>query len=83
MAPTPTTTLRLPVALRDEIARLADERECTLLEVVTDAVARLKREHWWAQVHEELETMTPAELAEYHADVETLDATTADGLRGR
>ena len=83
MAPTPTTTLRLPVALRDEIARLADERESTLLEVVTDAVAQLKRDQWWAQVHEELETMTPAELAEYQADVETLGATSSDGLRER
>ena len=83
MAPTPTTTLRLPVALRDEIARLADERESTLLDVVADAVAHLKRDKWWAQVHEELETMTSAELADYHADAETLDVTTADGLRER
>ncbi len=83
MAPTPTTTLRLPVALRDEIARLADERESTLLDVVADAVARLKRDQWWAQVHEELETITPAELGDYHADAERRDVTTADGLRER
>ena len=83
MAPTPTTTLRLPVALRDEIARLADERESTMLDVVAEAVARLTRDQWWAQVHQELETMTPAELAEYHADVEPLDATSSDGLRER
>lgn len=83
MAPTPTTTLRLPVALRDDIARLADERGSTLLDVVADAVDRLKRDQWWAQVHQELETMTPGELAEYHAEVEMLDTTTADGLRER
>ena len=50
---------------------------------VADAVAHLKRDQWWAQVHEELETMTSAELADYHADAETLDVTTADGLRER
>jgi hypothetical protein len=54
-----------------------------LLDVVADAVARLKRDQWWAQVHEELESVTPAELAEYHAEAETLDATTSDGLRER
>ncbi len=74
------TTLRLPVALRDEIARLADESGSTLLDVVADAVARLKRDQWWAQVHAELETMTAEELVEYHADIETLHAVTSDGL---
>lgn len=68
------------MALRNEIARLADERYPTLLDVVTDALARLKRDQWWAQVHAELETMTAEDLSEYHADVETLDAVTSDGL---
>jgi predicted DNA-binding protein len=44
MATAETTTLRVPVELRDEIARLAEERGSTMLEVVTDAVHSLTRD---------------------------------------
>ncbi|MBK6501688.1 MULTISPECIES: hypothetical protein [Candidatus Neomicrothrix] len=82
MAPTRTTTLRLPVVLRDEIARLAAQRDSTLLEVVTDAVRRMQRDQWWSGVHEALDAMNPEELAEYRAETDQLDGTASDGLRG-
>ena len=41
MAPTETTTLRVPVRLRDEIARLAEARGSTMLDIVTDNTQRV------------------------------------------
>ena len=81
MATLETTTLRVPVQLRDEIARLAEERGTTMLEVVTDAVHRLTRDQWWESVHEAIDTMTTEEIGAYRAEAERLDGTTADGLR--
>ena len=81
MAPTQTTTLRLPVTLRDEIASLAEQRDSTLLDVVTDAVRRLQRDQWWNGVHEVLEAMSPDDLADYQAETDRLDGTASDGMR--
>jgi hypothetical protein len=81
MATLETTTLRVPVQLRDEIARLAEERGTTMLEVVTDAVHRLTRDQWWESVHEAIDTMTTEEIGAYRAEAERLDGTAADGLR--
>lgn len=76
----PTTTLRVPVDLRDEIARLAEERGTSMLEVVTDAIHRLTRDEWWAGVHDALDQMTPDEVAGYRSESEQLDGAAADGL---
>ncbi len=81
MAPHETTTLRVPTELRDEIARIANQRGTTMLEVVTDAIHRLSREQWWDTVHVAIEAMTDDEKAAYHAEVEALDGTAGDGLR--
>jgi arylsulfatase A-like enzyme len=81
MAPAETTTLRVPVELRDEIARLAEKRGTTMLDVVTDAIHRLTRDQWWDTVHDMLDEMTPEEAAEYQAGTRQLDAAAADGLR--
>ena len=82
MAPTETTTLRVPTDLRDEIARLAEARGTTMLEVVTDAIHRLTREQWWGTVHDALDAMTADEVDAYRAEAATLDGTAADGLGG-
>jgi hypothetical protein len=71
----------VPVQLRDEIARLADARGSTMLEVVTDAVHRLTRDQWWASVHEAIDSMTTEEVGAYRAEADQLDRTAADGLR--
>lgn len=80
MATTETTTIRLPVVLRDEIARLADARGGTMVDVVTDAVRNLERDQWWDSVHEALEAMTPDEQAAYRAETERLEGAGTDGL---
>lgn len=75
-----TTTLRVPSELRDEIARLAEQRGTTMLEVVTDAVHRLGREEWWSSVRDALDGLSPSEAAGYEAQSQQMDAASADGL---
>ncbi len=81
MATGETTTLRVPVQLRDEIARLAEERGTTMLDVVTDAVHRLTSEQWWGSVHAAIDAMTAQEVGVYRAESDRLDSAAADGLR--
>ncbi len=83
MAPTETTTLRVPLELRDEIARLAAARGSTMLDIVTDAVHRLSRDQWWDSVHDAIDAMTADEAEAYQAETDQLDSATADGLRAR
>ena len=83
MAPAETTTLRVPVELRDEIARLAAARGSTMLDIVIDAVDRLSQDQWWDNVHDAIEAMTADEAEDYRAETDQLDSATADGLRAR
>ena len=84
MAPSKTTTtLRVPSELRDEIARIAEQRGTTMLEVVTDAVHRLGRDEWWLSVRDALDGLTPSEVGEYQAESRQLDAASVDGLDER
>lgn len=76
----PTTTLRVPVDLRDEIARLAEERGTSMLEVVTDAIHRLTRDEWWDRVHGALDQLSPAEVELLRVQSEQFDGAAADGL---
>ncbi len=83
MAPPKTTTLRVPSELRDEIARIAEQRGTTMLEVVSDAVHRLGRDEWWASVRSALDGLSPLEVADYQSDVQQLDAASSDGVDDR
>ncbi|MBN4059592.1 hypothetical protein JYT35_00570 [Acidimicrobium ferrooxidans] len=84
MAPTKTTTtLRVPSELRDEIARIAEQRGTTMLEVVTDAVHRLGSDEWWSSVRDALDGLTPSEVATYQVEGQQLDAASMDGLDDR
>jgi hypothetical protein len=83
MAPSKTTTLRVPSELRDEIARIAEQRGTTMLEVVTDAVHRLGRDEWWLSVRHALDELTPSDVARYQVESQQLDAASADGLDER
>ncbi len=76
MAPTKTTTLRLSTDLRDEIARLADEHKTSMVDVVASAIAELKRQYWWNEVHSSLDELDDS----YHQDAHLLESTTSDGL---
>ncbi|NNF56488.1 MAG: hypothetical protein HKN03_18835 [Acidimicrobiales bacterium] len=78
-----TTTLRVPSELRDEIARIADKRGTTMLEVVTDAVHRLGREEWWSSVREALDGLSPSEVDDYQAESQQVGAASPDGLDER
>ena len=81
MATIQTTTLRVPVQLRDEIARLAEYRHSTMVDVVSEAIHRLTRDEWWDGVHRELDGMTLEETAAYRAESKQLDGAADDGLR--
>ena len=78
-----TTTLRVPHELRDEIARIAEQRGTSMVEVVTDAVHRLGRDEWWSSVRGALDDMSAAEASGYESDVQQLEASSADGLDDR
>jgi len=78
-----TTTLRVPSELRDEIARIAEQRGTTMLEVVTDAVHRLGRDEWWSSVRDALDGLTPSDVATYQVESQHLDASSLDGLDER
>jgi hypothetical protein len=81
MAPSKTTTtLRVPSELRDEIARIAELRGTTMLEVVTDAVLRLGRDEWWSSVMDALDELSPTEVAHYQAESQQFATAAADGL---
>lgn len=78
-----TTTLRVPTELRNEIARIAEQRGTTMLEVVADAVHRLGRDDWWSSVQRGLDELTPPDAACYQAESLLLGGATPDGLDGR
>ncbi len=80
MAPTKTTTLRVPSDLRDEISRIAEQRGTSMLEVVADAVHRLGRDEWWSEVHGALDGLTESEVDHYQAEAAVLGVASADGL---
>ena len=82
MAPTETTTLRVPTELRDEIARIADQQGTTMVEVVADAVHQLNRARWWDTVHVALDEMSDEDSAAYQGESKALDGAANDGLRG-
>lgn len=68
--------------LRDEIARLAEDRGSTMLEVVTDAIGRLGRDEWWESVHQAVDDLDDDEIDGYRSDTGVLDAAVRDGLAG-
>lgn len=76
MAPTKTTTLRLSTTLRDEIARLAEERNTSMAELVANAIDELKRQHWWDEVRHSLNDLDDR----YTSEASVLDGTVRDGL---
>ncbi len=82
MALSETTTLRVPTELRDEIARIAEQRGTTMLQVVSDAIHRLGRDQWWGTVREALEQMSDDDHTGYRAEARGLDGAASDGLRG-
>ena len=75
-----TTTIRLPIELRDEIARLADQRDSSMVGVVSDAVGRLARDEWWDRVHAALDSLSEEDAVDYMAETDRLDGTTSDGI---
>ena len=83
MSPSRTTTLRVPIELRDEISRLAERRGTTMLDVVTDAVLRLGRDEWWSSVRGALDDLSAANVAGYQSESRGLDAAAADGIDDR
>lgn len=77
---TETTTLRVPVHLRDEIAALAEKRGTTMLDVVIDAIRQLRREQWWTGVHAAIESLDSESLDSHGAETTQLDQAAGDGI---
>lgn len=80
MAPSKNTSLRISGHLRDEIARLAELRGTSMLDVVTDAVQQLGRDEWWSSVRTSLDGLSETEVTSCRAESARLDAASADGL---
>jgi predicted transcriptional regulator len=76
MAPTKTTTVRVPSSLRDEIARLADESNTSMAELLGEAIEVLKCQRWWDDVHASLDDLDDG----YRHELSTLDTAAGDGL---
>ncbi len=54
-----------------------------MAEVVTEAIKRLARDHWWSSVRASLDAMTVEDIASYQAETLDLDCSGADGLNAR
>ncbi len=80
MALSETTTLRVPVGLRDEISRLAKHRGTTMVAVVTAAVHRLGRDDWWLATRGALDELSDSEADSYQAESQKLSEAGTDGL---
>lgn len=80
MTTTDTTTIRVPVALRDRISSIAKDRGATQVDVVGDAVDLLERDLWWARVRSGLDAWTDEEIAGYQAEALALDEMASDGV---
>ena len=72
--------IRVDEQVRDTAARLAREKNTTIAEVVSVAIERARREHFWDQVDASYAALTPEELAEDAAERAIWDVTLADGL---
>lgn len=75
-----TTTIRVPVELRDEIAQLADARGTSMVDLVADAVHRLARDDWWAAVRDDLDALGDDDVEAMDEETSRLDGVAADGL---
>jgi len=76
MSPSKSTTLRLSTELRDEIARLAEQRGSSMVDVVAAAVDELKRQEWWNQVRVELAGLE----SDYRVDAQVFEGAVGDGV---
>jgi len=72
--------IRVDERVRDTAARLAREQNKTIAEVVSVAIERARREHFWERVYAAEAAMTPEERAEDAAERALWDITLADGL---
>ncbi len=76
----PSTTLRVPYELRDEIARIAERRGTSMLEVVADAVHQLEVADWWSSVGSALDDLAPSDVTAYRDEANQMEAAAMDGL---
>ena len=72
--------IRVDEQVRDTAARLAREKNTTIAEVVSVAIERARREHFWEQVYASEAALTPEERAEEAAERAVWDVTLSDGL---
>jgi hypothetical protein len=75
-----TVMIRVDERVRDTAARLAREKNTTIAEVVSAAIERARRDHFWDRVHASYAALSPEELAGDAAERALWDATLADGL---
>lgn len=72
----PTTSIKVPVELRDRLSALARQRQITLAGAITHALDVAESTEFWERVR----TSMPERHAADAAPVDDLDRTLADGL---
>jgi outer membrane PBP1 activator LpoA protein len=75
-----TVMIRVDEQVRDTAARLSREQNTTIAEVVSAAIERARREHFWNRVHASYAALSPEELAADAAERALMDGSLADGL---
>ncbi|HEY1176195.1 MAG TPA: hypothetical protein VGF17_08555 [Phytomonospora sp.] len=72
--------IRVDKSVRDAAAVLATQTGTTIADVVAKAIKAAQRKAFWDAQNAALDRLTPAEMAEYHAEREEWNATLKDGL---
>lgn len=75
-----TVMIRVDERVRDTAAQLARDQNTTIAEVVSAAIERARRDHFWDRVHAGYAALSPEELAEDAAERAMMDGSLADGL---
>jgi len=75
-----TVMIRVDEQVRDTAAWLAREQHTTIAEVVSTAIERARRDHFWNRVHAGYAALSPEELAADAVERSLMDGSLADGL---
>lgn len=76
MTQAPTTTVRIPIDLRRQLAEQARSRQSTMASVIETALTALIEEEFWRRMNETM----PQSAEHIDQDSQVWDATLADGL---
>ncbi len=77
-----TALIRVDEKTRDRLAKMAEQDQMSIGEVVTTLTKKAERDRFWKNVHEGYARLRadPEAWAEYQAEVRVWDVTLMDGL---